>query len=105
MRKRMCICICDWVTLLYSKKLTGHCKPAIMGKIKIIIKIKIKTSKNITLAFIENQILFWRKTRHDFIIYCINLILNYLKGSKHDGHDLLFACDLFPGISCNKHLQ
>ena len=28
----------DWVTLLYSRKLTEHCKPAIMEKIKIIIK-------------------------------------------------------------------
>ena len=33
--------MCDWVTLLYSRKLTEHCKPAIMEKIKIIIK-KIK---------------------------------------------------------------
>ena len=30
--------ICDWVTLLYSRKLTEHCKPAIMEKIKIIKK-------------------------------------------------------------------
>ena len=35
-RKRTYICMCDWVTLLYSRKLTGHCKPAIMEKIKII---------------------------------------------------------------------
>ena len=26
--------MCDWVTLLYSRKLTEHCKPAIMGKKK-----------------------------------------------------------------------
>ena len=37
-RKRMYICTCDWVTLLYSRKLTEHCKPAIMEKIKIIKK-------------------------------------------------------------------
>ena len=30
--------MCDWVTLLYSRKLTEHCKPAIMEKIKIILK-------------------------------------------------------------------
>ena len=36
--KRMYTSICDWVTLLYSIKLTEHCKPAIMEKIKIIIK-------------------------------------------------------------------
>ena len=40
MRKRMYTCMCDWVTLLYSRKLTEHCKPAIMEKIKIIIKRK-----------------------------------------------------------------
>ena len=30
--------MCDWVTLLYSRKLTEHCKPTIMEKIKIILK-------------------------------------------------------------------
>ena len=34
--------MCDWVTLLYSRKLTEHCKPAIMEKIKIIIIITTK---------------------------------------------------------------
>jgi len=28
--------MCNWVTLLHSRKLTEHCKPAIMEKIKII---------------------------------------------------------------------
>ena len=28
--------MCNWVTLLYSRKLTEHCKPAKMEKIKII---------------------------------------------------------------------
>ena len=36
--KRMCTCMCNWVILLYSRKLTEHCKPAIMEKIKIIKK-------------------------------------------------------------------
>ena len=31
----MYMCMCDWVTLLHGRKLTKHCKPAIMGK-KII---------------------------------------------------------------------
>ena len=31
-RTRMYICICDWVTLLYSRKLTEHCKPSMMEK-------------------------------------------------------------------------
>ena len=30
--KRMYTFMCDWVTLLYSRKLTEHCKPAIMEK-------------------------------------------------------------------------
>ena len=34
------MCMCDWVTSLYSRKLTEHCKPPIMEKIKIIIKEK-----------------------------------------------------------------
>ena len=30
--------MCDWVTFLYSRKLTEHCKPTTMEKIKIIKK-------------------------------------------------------------------
>ena len=29
--------MCNWVTMPYSRKLSEHCKPAIMKKIKIII--------------------------------------------------------------------
>ena len=36
--KRMYICICDWVTLLYSRKLTEHCKPAVIEKNKNHLK-------------------------------------------------------------------
>ena len=32
----MCMCMCDCATLLYSRKLTDHCKSAIMEKTKII---------------------------------------------------------------------
>ena len=28
----MCTCMCNWVTMLYSRKLTEHCKPAMMEK-------------------------------------------------------------------------
>ena len=35
-RKEMCMC--DWATLLYSRKLTEHGKPAIMEKIKSLQK-------------------------------------------------------------------
>ena len=34
--------MCNWVTMLYSRKLTEHCKPAITEKIKIIINKKNK---------------------------------------------------------------
>ena len=36
--KGMYTCMCNWVTLLYSRKLTEHCKPAMMEKIEIIKK-------------------------------------------------------------------
>ena len=42
MRKGMYICMRDWVILLYSRKLTEHCKPAIMEKIKIIFKKRLE---------------------------------------------------------------
>ena len=32
--------MCDWVNMVYSRKQTEHCKPAIMEKIQIIIYIK-----------------------------------------------------------------
>ena len=44
--------MCNWVTILYSRKLTEHCKPAIMKKSKNYIKqnncqelVRLKTSK------------------------------------------------------------
>ena len=55
----MCVCVCvcacarAWVTLLYSRKLTEHCKPAIMEKIKVI-KIKKKRKKHATLLSMRN---------------------------------------------------
>ena len=51
----MYTCMYHRVTLLYSRKLTEHCKPAIMEKMKIIIKkekekktLKVLLRKNIT---------------------------------------------------------
>ena len=35
-RKTIYVCVCDWITLLYSRKLTEHCAPAIMEEINII---------------------------------------------------------------------
>ena len=31
-KKSMYTCMCNWVTMLYSRKLTEHCKPATMEK-------------------------------------------------------------------------
>ena len=39
------MCVCDWVTLLYNRKWTEHCKPTIIEKIKII-KRKEKKAVN-----------------------------------------------------------
>ena len=36
--------MCNWVTTLYRRKLTEHCKPAIMKKKKIITNSKIKNT-------------------------------------------------------------
>ena len=43
----MSMCMCDWVILLYSRKLTEHCKPAIIEKNKnhYIKKIKAGNDK------------------------------------------------------------
>ena len=32
----MYMCVCDWVNLMYRRKLTEHCRQAIIEKIKII---------------------------------------------------------------------
>ena len=52
-RKTVCVCVCVCVCvretgllLLYSRKLTEHCKPSIIEKIKIIKKKK----KNLYLS-------------------------------------------------------
>ena len=60
----VCVCVsvcarahvCAWVTLLYSRKLTKHCKPTIMEKIKItkesLLKVKISNQmeRNIMIS-------------------------------------------------------
>ena len=46
MRKRMWTGVRDQVTLLYGGELTERCKPTLMEKIKIILKMKkIKKKK------------------------------------------------------------
>ena len=69
-RKRMYICMCDWVTLLYSRKLAEHCKQAIMEKIKIILKIKkIKARKG--REKIKNKI--YQKKRTQLVSICLRV--------------------------------
>jgi len=50
-RKTMYICMYDWITLLYSRKLTEHCKPTIMEKIKIIFEKGIYVRKKLVKYF------------------------------------------------------
>ena len=52
--KRMYICMSDWVTLLYSRKLTKHCKPAKTEKIKII-KIQQQKKKTVVIEQMINS--------------------------------------------------
>ena len=47
MRKRMCICICNWVTLLYSRKMTDHCKPSMIEKNENHLKKRNKKNLNL----------------------------------------------------------
>lgn len=75
-KNRMYTCMCDQVTLLYGRKLTEHCKPAMTKKKKIIFK---KTQK-------ENVVI---------ILFLVIPWLNYLQISvthknKH----------LFPRLRC-----
>jgi len=49
-RKRICICMCDWVTLLYSRKLVEPCKPTIIEKRKIIKTKQNKKKKTKIMA-------------------------------------------------------
>ena len=45
-------CVCDWVTLLYSRKSTEHCKPTIIEKIiKNLVNMNIK--KGINLYYLK----------------------------------------------------
>ena len=57
----MDIGMCDWVTLLYSRKLTAHCKPAI--KIKII-KIKKMAKRVNSILYVFTIIIKKMKVRH-----------------------------------------
>ena len=64
--------MCNWVTLLYSRKLTEHCKPAIMEKIKIaIIKNNKETKRNFHMGKTYKQytLSYLANTTHDYFPY------------------------------------
>ena len=50
----VCVCVCHWVSLLYSRKLTEHCKPTMMENTKIIFKKERETSISF-LAPVRNR--------------------------------------------------
>ena len=47
-RKSTYICICDWVTLLYSRKLPEHCKPAVYSGKKNHLKNKMQKNQRLS---------------------------------------------------------
>ena len=67
-RKRMHVCMCDWVTLLYSRKLMEHCKPGIMENIKNIFKKKKKTDHMI--QHFHLWVDTWKKSKEEFERIC-----------------------------------
>ena len=66
--------MCDWVTLLYSRKLTEHCKSAIMEKIKIIIKKILGAS---TKGRYSGPLEIIRTLRHNMNNDCENHSVTY----------------------------
>ena len=60
--KRMYICMCDWVTLLYSRKLTEHGKPAILEKIKNNFKNKMLNKKDYSIK--KQDLFFYFLAKH-----------------------------------------
>ena len=52
--KKKNVCVCDWVSLPYSRKLTEHCKPTIMEKIKLITKFKKKCGVPVVAQWLTN---------------------------------------------------
>ena len=47
--------MCNWVTMLHSRKLTDHCKPAIMEKNKNHIYIKENDMKELIYKIETNS--------------------------------------------------
>jgi len=49
--KGMYACMCNWVTMMYNRKLTEHCKPAIMGKNHLKKKFTVKDVSLLLVSF------------------------------------------------------
>ena len=73
--------MCDWITLLYSRKLTEHCKPTVMEKIKMKLKNKMTTTwkKNKVYFGFEGMLMFncVRKCQIIFQSGCTHLYVHY----------------------------
>ena len=55
--------MCDWVPLLNSRKLTEHCKPAVVEKNKNHYKIKkILIEKKNRVHNAHNQLFYYKET-------------------------------------------
>ena len=59
--------MCDWVTLLYSRKLTEHCKPTIVEKTKIILKKEKKKNYKMLIKEVEDDSKKWKDTTCSWI--------------------------------------
>ena len=89
--------MCNWVTMLYSRKLREHCKPAVMKKVKKHYKPLKKTQKTITKSITSCCIqLFWP----------IDLFFFFLSGRTcsiwkfpGQGSNLSHRCNLYHSCS------
>ena len=76
----MYTCRCNWVTMLYSRKSTEHCKPAIMEKnnnhyikkVNLIIKKEMDFQYNLSSLLIT-------KLCELFVVLIVHFILTILK--------------------------
>jgi len=100
-RKRMYTRMCDWVTLLYCRKLTEYCKPTIMENIKVIKKRTTIWPNNLTLRHISRkETLIWR----DFYpsVYCSIIYksrdMEAMQISINRGMDQEYVVHIYSGI-------
>ena len=69
--------MCDWVTMLYSRKLTEHCKPAITEKNKNHYIYLIKVSTLILISFINSSVLAYLTISQQVILIRLKIDLRY----------------------------